>query len=289
MKLLLTDASQPLGQALEHDLEREPISLIVPGSARLTWTDPGEVSAYLDHRRPRLVVNTLGWADWPDEAQCRLIPAAARVLADACAEHSIPLIQVSSYRVFGGDNKSRHAERDKPSPQGRIGEAWLAAEQAVARLPRHLILRLSWPMDARGDNRLSRLLSAIFAGSSVPVSTRLRGSPTALSDVARVLVGVIRQIGCGAENWGVMHYPGGEACSEAELADRVLEVLAQLDALPERGEPPALERIETLPSDEPASAVLTGRRLRDGFGVQARAWEPYLVPTIKQWLHQRSE
>lgn len=286
MKLLLTEASQPLGQALEHDLEREPVKLIVPGSARVTWTDPGEVSAYLDHQRPRLVVNTLGCVDRPDAAQCRLIPAAARALARACEEQSIPLIQLSSYRVFGGDNKSSHAERDEPAPQGRIGNAWYEAEQAVAALPRHLILRLSWPVAGWGENRLTRLLTALFSQSTVSVHSRLKGSPTALSDIARVLVGVIRQIGCGAGNWGAMHYAARGACTEVELAERVVAVLEQLDALPEGGVA-RLVHSETMPPNEPASAVLAGRRLRDDFGVQARAWEPYLVPLVRQWLYEQ--
>ncbi len=287
MKLLLTDASHALGKALEHDLEREPFGLIVPESARLNWTDIGEVSAWLEHQRPKLVLNTLGWADRPDSAHCSLIPRAAEVLARVCEEQRLPMIQLSSYQVFGGDNKSSHAEKDEPMPQSDAGHAWLKAEQAVTEaLSRRLILRLSWMIGSLGDNRLTRLLNAIFDGQSpVPVHTRLKGSPTALSDAARVVVGLVKQISCGAENWGVMHYASKEPCSEADFAEKVIAVLRQLDALPESVE---LDKLESVPPDEPISAVLGGRRLRDGFGVQARAWEPYLVPMIKQWLHQRS-
>lgn len=286
MKLLLTDASHALGKALEHELEREPFGLIVPESARLNWTDIGEVRAWIEHQRPKLVINTLGWADRPDKAHCSLIARAAPVLAQVCEEQHLPMIQLSSYQVFGGANKSSHAEKDEPTPQSDAGHAWLNAEQAVAEtLSKWLILRLSWMIGSLGDNRLTRLLDAIFAGQGpVQVHARLKGSPTALSDAARVMVGLVKQISCGAENWGVMHYASREPCSESDFAEKVIAVLRQLDALPEGVE---LGKLETVPPDEPISAVLGCRRLRDGFGVQARAWEPYLVPMIKQWLHQR--
>lgn len=288
MKLLLTDNSHALGEAIEHELEREPFALIRPESARLNWTDIGEVRAWVEHQRPRLIINTLGWADRPDRAHCALIPRAAKVLAQVCDEQRLAMIQLSSYQVFGGDSKSSHAEKDDPMPQSDTGQAWLAAEQAVnERLSKRLILRLSWLIGSHGDNRLTRLLAEVFDDqqSLVPVHNRLKGAPTALSDAARVVVGLVKQISCGAENWGVMHYASREPCSEADFAQKILDVLQQLDALPAGVE---LDRLESLPSDEPLSAVLSGRRLRDGFGVQARAWEPYLVPMIKQWLYQRS-
>ncbi|WP_347331107.1 sugar nucleotide-binding protein [Marinimicrobium locisalis] len=289
MKLLLTDASNALGRALEHELERETFGLIAPVSTRPDWTDVGEVRAYLDHEPPKLVINTLGWADRPDTAQCALIPAAAETLATVCSERNIPMIQVSSYQVFGGDNKSSHSERDEPSPQSEAGQAWLAAEQAVSQALEHrLVLRLSWLIDSHGNNRLTRLLRTIFGDGEWVANSRLRGAPTALSDVARVLVGVVKQISCGADNWGVMHYASRDVCTEVEFVDRVVEVLRQLDTLPETFAQ-RLTTTDSLPSDEPVSAVLGVHRLRDGFGVQSRAWEPYLVPMVKQWLHNQKK
>lgn len=288
MKLLLTDATNALGRALEHELEREPFGLIALSSARPDWTDLGEVRAYLDHQRPALVINTLGWADRPDSAQCTLISESAATLATVCRERGIPMIQLSSYQVFGGDNKSTHAERDEPSPQSEAGRAWLGAERAVNEvLAERVVLRLSWLIDSHGNNRLTRLLEAIFDNRVLLANSRLRGAPTALSDVARVLVGVIKQISCGAQNWGVMHYASRDACTEAEFVERVVEVLRQLGALPDTL-PEKVDTTDSLPPDEPVSAVLAVRRLRDGFGVQQRSWEPYLVPMIKQWLHDRT-
>lgn len=286
MKLLLTDIDNPLGRALEHELEREPFGLITPAKDTLDWRDARAVARYIHSERPGLVINTLGWSDLPDAQACDLLPLAAANLASACQSGGTPVVQLSSYRVFGADNKSSHTERDEPAPQSEAGRAWLAAERALeASLEQRIILRLSWVVGAQGDNLLSRLLEQCFAGQPVMVNTRLRGAPTALSDVARVLVGIVKQVSCGAENWGVLHYCSSGACSQSEFAERVLEVLDQLGALPEPA--PQLERLDSLPEGEPVSAVLSCRRVRDNFGVQARDWDPTLVAMVKQWLHSR--
>lgn len=286
MKLLLTDAINPLGRALEHELEREPFGLIVPEEGEVDWGDALAVADYIERKRPDLVVNTLGWADLPDARQCELLSASVGNLGPVCGRLGIPMVQFSSYRVFGADNKSSHSERDDPSPLNDTGRAWLAAERELeAQVQKRVVLRLSWVVGAQGDNLLSRLLEQLFAHRPVVVNARLRGAPTALSDVARVAVGVVKQISCGADNWGVMHYCSSDACSQAEFAERVLEVLKQLDLCPSTA---SLERLDSVPEDEPVSAVLSCRRLRDNFGVQARAWEPTLVPMVKQWLHEHS-
>jgi len=288
LKLLLTDIDNPLGRALEHELERAPFGLITPAQGAVDWRDTQAVAQYIDSTHPGLVINTLGWADLPDAEACELLPLAAANLASACQSGEIALVQFSSYRVFGADNKSSHTERDEPAPQSEVGRAWLAAEQALeASLEQRIILRLSWVVGAQGENLLSRLLAQCFSGHSVMVNTRLRGAPTALSDIARVVVGVVKQITCGSQNWGVMHYCSSGACSQAEYAERVLEVLEQLGALPDPA--PQLERLDSLPDGEPVSAVLSCRRVRDNFGVQARAWDPTLVAMVKQWLHNRGQ
>ncbi|MDQ2078159.1 sugar nucleotide-binding protein [Marinimicrobium sp. ABcell2] len=285
MKLLLTDATNALGPALEHELERESFNLVVSSANALDWTQAGAVADYIHTLKPDIVINTLGWAVDPRPDQLELLPKAAANLAAACQPGAVPLIHFSSYRVFGCDNKSRHSEKDAPVPNSDAGQSFLAAEQALQLLPRHIVLRLSWVLGSYGDNPLTRLLKQLMSGEPVQVNTRLRGAPTAFSDAARVAVAMAKQICCGAENWGVMHYCSSDACTHAEFAEQVIHSLQQLDFL---AEPPSVERIDQLPETEPVSAVLSCHKARDNFGIQARSWRPSLVPLIKQWHHEQS-
>ena len=286
-KLLLTDVISPLGRALEHELEREPFKLLLPAAADLDWSDAQGLQAYLHKHQPDLIVNCRGWeAAYQRDGQAELV-STARQLAQACAERQIPLIHLSSYSVFGGDGRVTHSEKDAIAPLGEVGRAFVEAEQVIADgLPKHIILRLSWVIGAYGDNLLTRLLGAFLAGASVSVNRRLRGAPTSLSDAARVAVAISKQIQCGADNWGVMHYCSSDACTEDEFAEQLLQLLIQQQLLTAE---PSLSLVDNEPDDEPLSAILGCRRARDYFGIQARSWRPSLLPLVKQWLHNREQ
>lgn len=281
--LLLTDNRGALGRALEHELEREFFKLVVPAAGEVEWSSAEAVADYIRRVDPDLIINCVGWDDIPGAQQQKLLAVAAKHLAQACA--SIPLIHFSSYTVFGGDTKSIHGEKDEPAPANDVGRAFVAAEQAIAEtLKKWICLRVSWVIGSYGENHLTRLLNNLIGNASpmATVSSRLRGAPTTLSDVARVAVAMAKQISCGAKNWGVMHYCSGESCTEAEFATQVIQTLQQLMEL---DSDVSLAITEDLPDGEPVSAVLACRRVRDYFGIQARAWRPSLLPLVKQWLH----
>ncbi|UTF59582.1 sugar nucleotide-binding protein [Gilvimarinus sp. DA14] len=283
MKLLLADSHHSLGVALEHELEREPFNLLQPPSNELDWSDRDAVAEYIARQRPNIVLNNLGWGDSPASANIALLPQAAENIASACAEQQIPVLQLSSYRVFGDDNKSKHSEKDEPTPNSDLGRAFYLAEQKVLEADaRALVLRASWIVGSYGDNLLTRLLSALQENQPWRLNARLRGAPTALSDLARVTVAIIKQINSGAECWGVYHYCSGDACSEVEFAEQLWEVLCQQDY---KGPEPVWERIDEPAVEVPVSAVLSGLRVRNDFGVQTRTWRTYLLPMVRQWLH----
>lgn len=285
--LLLTDVFSPLGRALEHELEREPFKLLLPAAAELDWSDAHSLQTYLHKHQPDLIVNCRGWeAAFHGEGHVALV-SSARQLAQACANLQIPLIHLSSYSVFGGDSKGTHSEKDAVAPLSDTGRAFVEAENVIAALlPKHIILRLSWVIGAYGDNLLTRLLGSFLAGASVTVNRRLRGAPTALSDVARVTVAISKQIQCGADNWGVMHYCSSDSSTEDEFAEQLLQLLIQQQLLTAE---PSLSLVDSDPTDEPISAILGCRRARDYFGIQARSWRPSLLPLVKQWLHNREQ
>jgi len=285
-KILVTDITSALGRALEHDLERELCKLYTPTLSELNWLDGAAVIEYIAALRPDVVINTFGWDDILSSEQQALFPRVADNVALACAPLGVPLLHFSSYKVFGTDSKSSHSEKDIPAPVSSVGQAFFAAEQAIEHSSaKAIILRLGWVIGSYGENHLTRLLSSIQAKQPINLNARLRGAPTLLSDVARVSVALIKQIASGADNWGVMHYCSGDALTEAEFGEQLVQLLAQQHMLAQDANFTLLDQI---PNDEPVSAVLGCRRIRDGFGVQARSWRPSLLPVVKQWFHNQS-
>ena len=291
-KLLLTDVISPLGRALEHELEREPFKLLAPSAADLDWSDEQSLRAYFTKYQPDLILNSRGWEEaFQAGGQSTLVEAVSQ-LAQVCTDTSItekpiPVIHLSSYSVFGGDSRGTHSEKDHVAPINDTGRAFVESERLIAEAcAKHIILRLSWVIGAYGDNLLTRLLGSFLAGASVSVNRHLRGAPTSLSDAARVAVAMAKQISCGADNWGVMHYCSSDACTEDEFAEHLLQLLIQQQLLTAE---PSLTLEDSEPFDEPLSAILGCRRARDYFGIQARSWRPSLLPLVKQWLHQRQQ
>jgi dTDP-4-dehydrorhamnose reductase len=251
LKILVTDTRSALGRTLEHDLEREHCQLLSPA---LDWADPAVVLDALGRLKPDIAINTLGWDDNPNAEQQRLLPVAAHNLALACAASGVPLLHFSSYKVFGADNKSSHSEKDVPSPNSDMGRAFFAAEQAIeASGARAILLRLGWVIGSYGDNRLTRILSAIQNQQAITLNSRLRGAPTLLSDAVRVAVALVKQISVGADNWGVMHYCSGDVVDEAEFGEQLVQLLAQQQLLAKDAN---FTLVDQAPADEPLSAVL---------------------------------
>jgi len=283
LKIIVTDTQSALGRTLEHDLEREQCQMLSP---KIQWEDAFSVREFLTQHKPDVVINTLAWEESPSESQQALLPIVAGNIANACAALGVPLVHFSSYQVFGADNKNSHSEKDIPAPINAVGQAFFAAEQAIEHSSaKFIILRLGWIIGSIGDNHLTRLLTAIQTQQPITLNSRLRGAPTLLSDVVRVCIALVKQIACGSENWGVMHYCSGDSLNEAEFGEQLVQLLAQHQLLSQDAN---FTLIDTAPNNEPMSAVLGCRRIRDSFGIQARPWRPSLLPLVKQWFHNKS-
>lgn len=211
--------------------------------------------------------------------------ADTQAIVDYCKRLQIPLIHLSSYRVFSGEKKNVHNEKDQPNPASPEDVHLLHLEEIINQLEKMIVLRSSWLIGSRGSNLLTRLLSAFLDGHQVEVHRRLRGAPTTVDDIARVIIALVKQIGCAAENWGVMHYCSSDHCSEEEFAEQVLQYLIQYQLLTAE---PSLQLVDGDEDENRISAVLGCRRLRDGFGIQGRSWRPNLLTLIKDWLAQRN-
>jgi dTDP-4-dehydrorhamnose reductase len=282
-KLLLTDAYSALGSAISHALESRPYNLLMPEPGDIDWGQPEAVLAYLEEHRPAVVINSLGWAEKPDVSQQLLLVTAAKHLAAACHSLDIVPIHLSSFRVFGGENKSAYDERDKPSPLGPEGRAFLEAERSFEGLKRHINLRLSWVLSEDSSSLVQRYLSALTRTDGVlELLEDYRGAPTHVGDVARVISAMIPQIHHGAENWGAFHYASNEAVTEVAVVEAVADILRDSNKLKGRWQLRELSEEEAVLA--PSSAVLSVRRCRDNFGVQTHGWRQGLKSLVDHIL-----
>ena len=243
------------------------------------WTD------FLVREQATIVVN-LQFPVTEEEAEVSLPIALA--LAQACANINLPVIQLSSFRVFGEAYLDKGwGEVDAPNPSDSFGKLLLRREHGATLAAKHIVLRLSWLLNAFDENLLDATASQLMTGEAhMIVSDHRYGRPVSAAYVANTVFALIQQMLSDAQNWGIFNVHSSDLCSEAEFCDYVLRILsAELDqefCAPEvasKGD----KRSITL-----GSANLQGRRITDSFGIQLPSWRSGFKALVKKWLLERS-
>lgn len=271
-KILLTEQDSDLAKELLADFETLTFQLSTPDVlAHLSNTD--NLAGLLDKHSPNVIINSLSY----QQPELDLGP-----LAQLCCARDATLIHISSHEVFAASVENRsYLEHDRPNATAARGQALIAAELAVATVPRHLIVRLPVMVGPRQGNWLDEVCRALMEGSPVPVSETQRVDPLCIAEASRVVVALVQQILCGAENWGTLHLHTADGCSEAEVADHIArllrkehQIVAPLD--PNKGSSKRLLSV----------GLLGGSLITNKFGVQMRSWRLGLKHQVLLWLEQ---
>jgi len=234
---------------------------------------------FLGQEKPSVVLNLVRPVNMQEAKQELQVQAA---MVSALRAHSIPLIQLSSFRAYGEDYIANSPdERAFPGPVDEFGKVLVELEQCAAKIDKHINLRLSWLLDGR-DSLLERLVPLILSGEPLVASDHKFGRPLSALCVAKVLVALIQQVLSGAENWGNFHMHSSDLCSEAELCDHLCRSLsAELDKdlpMPEiasKGDERSIFK---------GSGNLQGRRITDDFGIQFTSWRSGFRKLLNTWL-----
>jgi len=225
MRVLLTGAGGQLGSALQSVFENWNVVALT--RAWLDVTSFDEVRAAVAARRPDVVVNCAAYTG-VDAAECdeagafKLNAEAARNLAIATAEQSIPLVQVSTDYVFDGFGNRPYHESDQTNPLSVYGRSKLAGEQFVASInPRHFIARTAWlyhhePISAKN---FPRTMLAQSHRESVRVVNDQYGSPTYAPHLAAAIARLIE-----TESYGVYHLAGSGQTTWFDLTRRLYQL-----------------------------------------------------------------
>ncbi|WP_210395837.1 SDR family oxidoreductase [Motiliproteus sediminis] len=276
--ILVTGADGQLGYDTAALAQEDGFQIVALSHAGLDICDPAAVAAALAEHRPAYVVNAVAGFD---DGNLAVNSTGAAVLAQACADAGIALVQVSCAEVFDGLDEAPYSEEYHPAPVSAYGSSKAAGEEAVrAVLPRHVILRTGWLFSARGDNIVRQLLEQARRQEEVEVCDLLMGSPTATMDLARVVLAIIKQLDSGSEGWGTYHYAGGEPISWFGFCEAVIAAARQYEDL-------RLERllpVQRAPAGwraMPLNTQLDCSRIRGTFGVHQRTWRTGLMQAMR--------
>jgi dTDP-4-dehydrorhamnose reductase len=223
-------------------------------------SNPSELSRRLADPTTSAIVNAAAYtavdrAESERDLAWTINAEAPALLARAAQRLSIPLVHVSTDYVFDGSKADGYVESDSVAPLSVYGRSKLGGELAVTTLcERHWILRTSWVFSEHGNNFPKTMLRLGSEREELRVVADQRGRPTYAGDLARCIVGLLREAGTErALPWGLHHVGGGAAVSWKEFAD---ETFARASSA---GVIPRAPRVVAITTDEYPTPALRPR------------------------------
>ncbi len=271
---------------LGHDLQRHlPGECILLDQPEFDIRDTAGVLAALSGARPDLVINAAamtnvdGCEEDPRAAHAVNATGAGHVAA-AVARLDVPLIQISTDFVFGGQpgRRTAYLEDDVPDPLSVYGASKLAGErETLAACPRALVVRtcgLYGVAGARGKggNFVETMLRLADGDRPIRVVADQVLSPTSSDALARVLAGLAPH-----PPRGILHVTAPDRCSWHEFACAIIHGVdpdREVAAIPTSDYP--------LPARRPSFSALRSRRLEE-LGLDAcPPWREMLAEYLRQ-------
>jgi dTDP-4-dehydrorhamnose reductase len=224
-----------------------------------------------------LIVNALWLAD-PELAESdpefahRASFSLPVALAEYASEFGMSLLQLSSSYVFDGRKQSAYIASNPGQPVNELGNWQWECEQAIrVLLKRHILLRTGWSL-----GRFFRKIQDVASTSeTIKLPGKCHGQPVTISDLARVMTAIIKQIDCGAEVWGTYQYAGAEDISLYELG-------LAIAGLP--GIPSGLRVVDEMAdwaTLEPVNATMICTKIRNTFGIKQLSWRSGLSEELR--------
>ena len=207
-------------------------------------------------------------------------PAFYETLLHACARQSALYLLITDGGVFDGANLDDEgaAENTIPAASSEWGRQLIALEeQVLASNAQTLILRTGTLVAASGDHFLADCVRWFRQSDAVSLRNPRRACPTPVTDLARVVSGMVDQLSCGALCRGVYHYNSSGSSTAFEFAEvslayasQFVAVASEISADDDQGE-----------DWQPWIAPLSCDRILRHFGIKQLPWRAYLPKLIK--------
>ncbi|HVX10375.1 MAG TPA: dTDP-4-dehydrorhamnose reductase [Pirellulales bacterium] len=225
MAIAITGSGGQLGQELCRQLGSAAIALDLP---EFDLTDASRVRQTLAELRPQAVINTAAFtqvdrAEEQSELCWQINSTGVGHVTSVCRELAVPLVQISTDYVFGGDaHRARpYREEDRPDPQGVYARSKLGGEEQAAGWPQHIIVRTCGLYGKPGPktpagNFVDTMLRLARQGKSLRVVADQHCTPSYVPHVARALLFLLEH-----RHFGLYHVVNGGATTWYDFAQEI--------------------------------------------------------------------
>ncbi|BBO73017.1 NAD(P)-dependent oxidoreductase [Desulfosarcina widdelii] len=283
MTILIIGNKGQLGWALERSAENHDIKTVGVDLPELDMTHAEALNQLVGRKRWAAVVNAAAYTA-VDKAECDVDTAFAvnrdgvAHLADACREHDLPLIHISTDYVFNGRATSPYTPDDPIDPLGIYGQSKAAGEKALReRLDRHVIIRTSWLYGIHGNNFVKTMLRLARERKELRVVFDQYGCPTYAGDLADAILQITKPCMKNQDlPWGTFHYCNKGIISWHRLARQTIQSASRYEKFQVETIVPITTEEYPTPAPRPAYSALDCTGFTESFGIEMVDWKDSL-------------
>lgn len=276
-KVLVTGANGQLGQCLQLLASQSDFEFTFFSSASLDITSKKNINKTFNASY-NFCINCAAYtavdkAESEEDKANLINNIAVKHIAEACKQHNITLIHISTDFVFNGNAKQPYTEIDETNPLSVYGKTKLKGELAIKKiLTNYYIIRTSWLYSQFGNNFLKSMLNLAKTRNKLSIVNDQIGTPTYAVDLADVILDFIKQ----NNNYGLYHYSNNGVASWFDFANAIFtknKNNIKLEPIPTSAYPTAAKR--------PHYSVLDKSKLINNFSIKVPKWEESLDKCLK--------
>lgn len=225
--VIVTGSEGQLGKTL---LEMSPsynTDFVFATSTELDITNAGSIASAFQKTQYDFCINCAAYtnveqAEKNPERAYKVNAEGAKNLAQACKQHGVTLIHISTDYVFDGEKSAPYTVEDVPNPINQYGMSkWKGEEYIREIVPDHYIIRTSWLYSKKfGHNFYRRVLQKANEGQELRITDEQTGCPTNTENLARF---IIEQVLTGHIPFGTHHFTDGKAMTWYDFTKQILE------------------------------------------------------------------
>lgn len=161
-------------------------------------------------------------AESESELAYRINAEAVGRLGALAKQANLWVLHISTDFVFDGKLDRPYVETDKPHPISEYGRTKLDGERLLIESGcAHCIMRVEWTYGRHGQNFVTKLIQRAQTGQPLKVVDDQVGSPTATTEVAKVICELLR-----LKPGGIFHFASAGYVSRYEMAKFIFETLS---------------------------------------------------------------
>lgn len=216
--IVITGNNGQLGYDIEKVCKARDLSYLGIDINELDITNKDAVQSFFNENKIETFIHCAAFtavdvAEDNPELCYKVNTEAVKYLVDACKEHDVKFIFISTDYVFSGQKEGIYQPEDKTSPLSVYGKSKADAEAYIQeQLEKYYIVRISWAFGLNGKNFVRTMLRLGKERASISVVSDQIGSPTYTKDVAPLLVDMAQ-----TEKYGVYHATNEGYCSWADF------------------------------------------------------------------------